>query len=90
MAPVQGDVLWSPPADVRETTEIGRYLNWLRDERGRDFAGYDELWRWSVERPRGLLVAIWDFFGVRAHTPYERVLERARDAGRASGSRARG
>jgi acetoacetyl-CoA synthetase len=41
MARVIGDVLWTPPADVRETTELGRYLNWLRDERGRDFAGYD-------------------------------------------------
>ena len=49
MPPVIGDVLWTPPADVRETTEIGRYLNWLRDERGRDFADYDALWRWSVE-----------------------------------------
>ena len=46
---MQGDVLWIPPADVRETTEIGRYVNWLRDERGHDFASYDELWRWSVD-----------------------------------------
>jgi acetoacetyl-CoA synthetase len=69
-----GDVLWTPPADVRETTEIGRFLNWLRDERGRDLAGYDELWRWSVEDLEGFWGALWDFFGVRAHTPYDRVL----------------
>ena len=74
MAPVIGDVLWSPPADVRDTTEIGRYLNWLRDEHGRDLAGYDELWRWSVGDLEGFWGSIWDFFGVRAHTPYERVL----------------
>jgi acetoacetyl-CoA synthetase len=71
---VIGDVLWTPPADVRETTEIGRYLNWLRDERGRDLADYDELWRWSIEDLEGFWGSIWDFFGVRAHTPYERVL----------------
>ena len=53
MPPVIGDVLWTPPADVRETTEIGRYLNWLRDERGRDLADYDALWRWSVEDLEG-------------------------------------
>jgi acetoacetyl-CoA synthetase len=67
-------VLWTPPADVRETTEIGRYLDWLRDERGRDFAGYDELWRWSVDDLEGFWGSLWDFFGVRAHAPYERVL----------------
>ena len=37
--------LWTPPADLLETTEIGRYLRWL----DRDFASYEELWRWSVE-----------------------------------------
>ena len=73
-ARVIGDVLWTPPADVRETTEIGRYLDWLRDERGRDLADYDELWRWSVDDLEGFWGSIWDFFGVRAHAPYERVL----------------
>jgi len=74
MAPVIGDVLWTPPADVRATTEIGRYLDWLRDERGRDLAGYDELWRWSVGDLEGFWGSVWDFFGVKAHAPYERVL----------------
>jgi acetoacetyl-CoA synthetase len=69
-----GDVLWTPPSDVRETTEMGRFMNWLRDERGRDLAGYDELWRWSVEDLEGFWGALWEFFGVRAHVPYERVL----------------
>ena len=74
MPPVIGDVLWTPPADVRETTEIGRYLNWLRDDRGRDFADYDALWRWSIDDLEGFWGSLWDFFGVRAHAPYERVL----------------
>jgi acetoacetyl-CoA synthetase len=74
MPPVIGDVLWIPPADVRATTEIGRYLDWLRDERGRDLAGYDELWRWSVDDLEGFWGSVWDFFGIRAHAPYERVL----------------
>jgi acetoacetyl-CoA synthetase len=71
---VIGDVLWTPPADVRETTEIGRFLNWLRDERGRDLADYDALWQWSVSDLEGFWGAIWDFFAIRAHAPHERVL----------------
>ena len=69
-----GDVLWTPPADARERFELGRYLAWLRDERGLDFAGYDALWRWSVSDLDGFWASIWDFFEVRAHAPYERVL----------------
>ena len=69
-----GSVLWTPPADVRETTQLGRYLGWLRDQRGIDHAGYDELWRWSVDDLEGFWGSLWEFFEIRAHTPYERVL----------------
>jgi acetoacetyl-CoA synthetase len=69
-----GEILWTPPADLRESTEVGRYLNWLRDERGRDFGSYDELWRWSVGELEQFWASIWDFYGLRAHAPYERVL----------------
>jgi acetoacetyl-CoA synthetase len=61
-----GDVLWTPPADVRQTTRIGRYLDWLA-ERGHDFADYESLWRWSIDQPAGFWRSIWDFFDVRAH-----------------------
>ena len=27
----EGEVLWTPPADLRETTEIGRFMGWLED-----------------------------------------------------------
>ncbi len=66
--------LWSPPATPDEATQIGRYLRWLREERGRSFAGYAELWQWSVSDLEGFWGSVWDFFGVRASTPYERVL----------------
>ncbi len=71
-----GDVLWSPPADWPQTTEIGRYMQWLRDHRERDFGSYEALWRWSVEDLDGFWASIWDFYAIRAHAPYERVLGR--------------
>jgi acetoacetyl-CoA synthetase len=66
----QGDVLWRPPADWRERTEAGRYLTSL----DRGFADYDDLFRWSVADLEGFWGSLWDYFGIRAHVPYERVL----------------
>ncbi|MFI7491254.1 acetoacetate--CoA ligase [Micromonospora echinaurantiaca] len=63
------DVLWTPPADVRERSRIGTYLSWLREHRGLDFADYDELWRWSVTDLDAFWRSIWDHFEVIAHTP---------------------
>ncbi|HLG10072.1 MAG TPA: acetoacetate--CoA ligase [Gaiellaceae bacterium] len=70
----QGDVLWTPPADARERFEVGRFLEWLRTERGLDFPGYHELHRWSVSDLEGFWSSLWDFFQIRTHAPYERVL----------------
>jgi acetoacetyl-CoA synthetase len=68
-----GDILWTPPADWRETCEVGRFMNWLSDERGREFATFDALREWSVADLEGFWGGLWDFYGIRA-TPYERVL----------------
>ena len=70
----QGEVLWTPPTDVAERSELGSYLSWLRRERGLDFPGYDELWQWSVTDLEGFWASLWDYFGIRASVPYERVL----------------
>jgi acetoacetyl-CoA synthetase len=69
-----GDILWRPPEDLAQTTEIGRFTNWLRDHRGREFGSYEELWGWSVDDLEGFWGSIWDFYGIRARTPYQRVL----------------
>ena len=69
-----GEVLWSPPADVRQTTEVGRYLDFLRDTRRHDFPGYDELFAWSVSDLEGFWGSLWDFFEIKSRTPYGRVL----------------
>ncbi len=31
---MNGELLWSPPDDLRSTTEVGRYMQWLEEHRG--------------------------------------------------------
>jgi acetoacetyl-CoA synthetase len=68
------DVLWEPPADVLERSRIGRFLQWLADEEGLTFVGYDGLWRWSVDDLEGFWGAVWDHHELIAHTPRTSVL----------------
>ena len=53
-----------PPPDVLEHTEVGRFIEWLHDNRGLDLSTHDELWRFSVSDLDGFWSAIWDFFDV--------------------------
>jgi len=70
----EGDVLWSPPADALERTRMGRFLTRVNAERGLDLKDYDDLHRWSVTDLEGFWESIAQFFDVRFHAPYERVL----------------
>jgi acetoacetyl-CoA synthetase len=65
-----GRILWSPPADVRDTSRLGRYMTWLHSERGVEAAAgdYADLWEWSVTDIPAFWRSIWDYFEIVAHT----------------------
>src|SRR5438270_6021783 len=58
------DILWAPPADVREHSRIGHYLRWLEEHRGLMFASYHDLWEWSVTDLDAFWTTIWEYFDV--------------------------
>jgi acetoacetyl-CoA synthetase len=67
--------MWTPTEADRDRAAMTRYMRWAGQRRGAPFADYDELWRWSVEHTEDFWASIWEFAGVRASRPYERVLD---------------
>jgi acetoacetyl-CoA synthetase len=67
--------LWEPTAQDRERAEMTRFMRWAGERTGRAFADYGELWRWSVSEIEEFWAAVWEYCGVRASRPYERVLD---------------
>jgi acetoacetyl-CoA synthetase len=61
-----GELLWEPSAELVERSRLTEFMRWLERERGLSFAGYQELWRWSVDDLDGFWSAIWEFFDVQA------------------------
>jgi acetoacetyl-CoA synthetase len=74
-------MLWSPPADARERSAMGRWLERLERERGLRFDTYDEAWRWSVEDLDGVWSSIWDWFAIGERPTDEPVLVERRMPG---------
>ena len=67
-------VLWAPDDGPRiERATLTRYARLLA-ERGVETVGYHDLWCWSVDQLEDFWGSIWSTFGVRASTPYTRVL----------------
>ncbi|HEX4658587.1 MAG TPA: acetoacetate--CoA ligase [Streptosporangiaceae bacterium] len=59
-----GATLWEPGERAVRDARITGYAAWLRDGRGPDLRGYDELWRWSVTEPAAFWVSVWEYFDV--------------------------
>jgi acetoacetyl-CoA synthetase len=67
--------LWEPTAWDLERAKMTRFMRFAGERRGRPFADYDELWHWSVTELEEFWASIWEFCGVRASRPYQRVLD---------------
>jgi acetoacetyl-CoA synthetase len=67
-------LLWAPSEERVAGANLTAYARWLADAKGVHTAGYDELWRWSVDELDAFWASIWEYFDVQAATPYDRVL----------------
>jgi len=71
-----GELLWTPPPDRIRRANVTALAEWLARERGRHFADYHALWRWSVEDLEGFWQALWEYFAIESSAPHTRVLGR--------------
>src|SRR5512143_3381445 len=72
--PMNLENLWTPPADVLETTRVGDYVRFLARARKLSFDSYQPLWRWSVTEIENFWDSIREYFGLLLHDPPEVVL----------------
>ncbi|HSL00990.1 MAG TPA: acetoacetate--CoA ligase [Rubrobacteraceae bacterium] len=72
----EGTPLWEPSEEFKRNAVITRYMRWLEDEKNFSFEDYGALWEWSVNDLEGFWGSLWEYFGVTATQPYERVLGR--------------
>lgn len=72
----EGDFLWQGSDAFRRSSNVARFMDWLRAERGLDFADYAGLQAWSASEIEAFWAALWDYFDIMSDTPCESVLER--------------
>jgi acetoacetyl-CoA synthetase len=68
------EVLWAPRRGSSRSTEIGRFLSAVEDEKGLHLPDYESAWSWSVEDLEGFWSAVWDHFEIVASAKPTEVL----------------
>lgn len=67
--------LWTPSPERIERAEMTHFMRFAGERCGRTFAGYDELYRWSVDDIPAFWGALWDFFDVKCSKRYDCVVD---------------
>lgn len=63
-SPAEGALLWEPSCERKARARMTHFMRFVEHEHGATFAGYDELWRWSVEHLGQFWRTLADYFGV--------------------------
>ncbi|MEH7483167.1 acetoacetate--CoA ligase [Neobacillus drentensis] len=71
----EGTLMWEPSAEMKEKAQLTAYIKWLKEKKDKDFANYDELWRWSVDELENFWESIWEYFSIYSPTPYQSVID---------------
>jgi acetoacetyl-CoA synthetase len=66
--------LWEGSNQFKSNSYLTSYINWLDENHNLQFKSYQELWNWSVESIEDFWQSVWEFFKVKSHTPYKKVL----------------
>jgi acetoacetyl-CoA synthetase len=67
-------VLREPTERERQHSNMAHYMRWLDEQGYGRFDDYQSLHRWSVSDLEAFWRSIWDYTGVIASQPYQRVL----------------
>ncbi len=70
-----GKLLWEPPKDFVESSNINNYRLWLNERFDLNLTSYEQMHQWSVENIGPFWESIVDYFKVIFHTPYDSVLD---------------
>jgi acetoacetyl-CoA synthetase len=72
---VEGTVLWEPSPERQAKSRMADYMRWLTEKKGLRVDSYQALWQWSVTEIEAFWASLWEYFAIRASTPYARVLD---------------
>ena len=74
-AAAEGTILWQPSERLQQDSVMREFMRWVAEHKGLHFEDYPTLWEWSAADPSAFWEALWQFWDVKASTPYIAPLE---------------
>ena len=70
----EGALLWEPSENIKQQSNLTKYMQWLESEKGLHFDDPEKLWEWSVNSLEDFWASIWEYFHITSSKPYKAIL----------------
>ncbi len=67
--------LWIPSLERVDGANLTGFTRYVNVRFGKDLAGYDDLYAWSITNIPDFWKSVWEYTGIKASVPYVSVLE---------------
>jgi len=68
-------LLWKPTEEVKNTANLTSFIKHVNSKQGKNFSGYDELYRWSVDSIADFWSTLWDFLQIKYSQKYTEIVD---------------
>lgn len=69
------EMLWKPSQERIERTNMFRFMHFINEKYGKDFASYEPLYQWSIDNIPDFWASFWDFADIKASKSYDQVID---------------
>ena len=69
------EIKWYPSQERVNNSNMIRFMQFINQKLDTDLGHYDQLYKWSVDNIPDFWAALWDFAGIVASQPYDRVVD---------------
>jgi acetoacetyl-CoA synthetase len=74
---IMAKLLWQPSQEQIRRTNMYRFMNMVNEKYNQNFNAYAPLYEWSVANIPEFWATMWEFAGIIASEPFERVIDDA-------------
>ncbi len=67
--------LWTPSDERKSHSRMMKFMNYVNDRYTKNFSGYQELYKWSVNETECFWDSVWNFMDIKCSTPYSKVVD---------------
>ncbi|MGC8565707.1 MAG: acetoacetate--CoA ligase [Thermoplasmata archaeon] len=68
-------LLWKPSSDLKDSSNIMKYIEFLNNKHKKNFKNYRDLYNWSIDNIPNFWESVWEFTGIIYTKKFERVID---------------